>query len=268
MSNPAFVPVDHHDEEIYLVNVYYKGFSDSIICKLAEIVGKYENNACYITRFTEITDKGLVTTMSFADIKARNNCIENLNAVLFEPKKSVPSVRSVPSSAMKIVGNIIVQQGGTTTRGGMTFHHEGKSFIHGGIIRGTTVDIGKHSIVLPANYTTFHPSRDGVMVDGELYFDPKRADIGYWPDRKKEADKITELEHKIKLLELTSPVAADYTDDNDSGKCIICLSEIANIMFIKCCHVCFCENCNTDSYTEDICPMCRTHSKRKMVYLS
>ena len=269
MLNPAFVPIDYDD--IYWVKIHYNGFSKAIVNELTDVVNKYEHNACYVTGFTKLVDNKPVTSLAFAKKRVRDYCIESLNAVLFEPKKSFTKITTpiVTTSRppMKVVGNAIVQQGGTTKIGGMTFTHHGETTIHDGMAKGTMIQVGEHSIVLPANYTTFHPSRNNIIVDDELYFDVKRPDLGYWPDRKKEADKVAELERKIRLLESASPVIPADFEEADSGKCIMCLSESVNVMFIKCRHICLCKTCSIDSYTSDECPICRTHGEREIVYI-
>jgi tRNA(Arg) A34 adenosine deaminase TadA len=54
--------------------------------------------------------------------------------------------------------------------------------------------------------------------------------------------------------------------ENRSKNCLICLSKEPIYMFIKCYHLCLCEDCS-QNYKPKRCPFCRKKSKIHRVYI-
>ena len=65
-----------------------------------------------------------------------------------------------------------------------------------------------------------------------------------------------ELQNKLKEeRKLVIDLRQQIQEQSNNKRCVVCLNEEANIVFIPCGHVCTCSSCS--SQLQDKCPMCR-----------
>lgn len=89
--------------------------------------------------------------------------------------------------------------------------------------------------------------------------------------------KVTCYETKVKNLEKQLEEALDETATTNYSTCSICLTNKSDIAFIKCGHMCLCEDCSTEiKIREEIynpnanitCPICRQYGPTIKIYIS
>lgn len=74
-------------------------------------------------------------------------------------------------------------------------------------------------------------------------------------------DEIKKLKNEIKDKE-------EKLEELDN-KCSVCFTNKSNIIFIPCGHLCICDDCVYNEYTQKYissCPMCRSNGIRYLVY--
>ncbi len=88
-------------------------------------------------------------------------------------------------------------------------------------------------------------------------------------------DKIDELkqkiigyETKVKNLEKQLEEALDESATTNYSTCSICLTNKSDIAFIKCGHMCLCEDCSSHPKPFITCPICRQCGPTIKIYIS
>ena len=76
--------------------------------------------------------------------------------------------------------------------------------------------------------------------------------ISYSEEEEDEEEEEEEEEEEI----LPPPISNFKTFKVE--QCVICLGNIPNVLFCNCGHICICETCNVNEFTN--CPMCKKES--------
>ncbi len=178
---------------------------------------------------------------------------------------------------------VIFMPAQTLTIGGSRFNFASGIKLGGSVRMGGTLEIEGRLIQMPAEHGKLHVEGEKVMIEHEVYFDLSNEEDCYWPNRTAtgpteeelaaktlEIERLRAMVREIASAEKEEPAhpSASARDDDDKGKCVVCIEADACIMIDPCKHVCLCEGCSV-RWVERTCPMCRAGEvgKREKVFL-